>query len=210
FVTLDQACKCVEAVAVPRDQEGALGVFAVLLAPRDGAVRSLSDLKGRVLAVPREPATTTRAVPLAQLAVQGFGEPGALGTLRDVDNPVDGWRLVLNGEADAVMGWSSLQGEASTGYSLGTLNHLIEQTGLAERDDIRVVWTSRIVPHGPHVIRTDLPTELKETIKRFLLDLKNTDILAYDAVEPHLSGGFSEVGPNDFIALTRVVTGQGQ
>ncbi|MEM8795481.1 MAG: PhnD/SsuA/transferrin family substrate-binding protein, partial [Pseudomonadota bacterium] len=47
FVTLDQACKCVEAVAVPRDQEGALGVFAVLLAPRDGAVRSLSDLKGR-------------------------------------------------------------------------------------------------------------------------------------------------------------------
>lgn len=204
YVSAKARCKCVESLAVPTDWTGARGVFAVIIAPFNGSVRSVDDLKGQRLAIPAPPATITRALPLAKLAAGGYDEDGDLGTLIDVKNPVDGWRRVLAGEADAVVGWSSLQGDISIGYSGGTLNHIVTQTGLSKASDIRVVWQSDLIPYQPHAIRSDVPTPLKTLLRDFLFKLKRGNRYAYDAVSPELSGGFVEVPEHEFNELFRL------
>jgi len=182
----------------------ARGVYAVIIAPYDGNVRGLNDLKGRRLAVPKAPATITRMLPLNRLKETGFDKAGDLGTIVDVDHPVAGWQKVQAKEVDAVIGWSTLQGDFQTGYSGGTLDHLFNQTGLAKSTDVRVVWQSELVPHGPHTIRSDAPTQLKKLLSDFLLSMHQENTYAYDAVSPNLSGGFAAISDKEYYALTRL------
>lgn len=205
YVTLQAFCKCVEPIAVPTDQAGASGVHAVIIAPFSGKVRSLSDLKGNRLAVPAPPATLTRLLPLYYFKDIGYDEPDDLGEVIDVVNPVEGWRKITAGEADAAIGWSSLKGEIDTGYSSGTLNHLIGVTEIAKSTDMRVVWQSKKVPNAPHVIRADTPTPLKELLREFLTNLHEKNRAAYDAVAPTLSGGFTLIKDADFAPLAKII-----
>ena len=176
----------------------------MIIAPYDGDVRGLNDLKGRRLAVPKAPATITRMLPLQRLKAAGFDKKGDLGTVIDVDHPVAGWEKIQAREADAVIGWSTLQGDFQVGYSGGTLSHLFNQTGLAQSTEVRVIWQSDLVPHGPHTIRSDAPTELKKLLSAFLLTMHEKNTYAYDAVSPHLSGGFAAISDKDYYALTRL------
>jgi len=204
YVSAQVRCKCLEPVAAPTDWQGARGVYAAIIAPYDGDVRGLNDLKGRRLAVPKAPATITRMLPLNRLKETGFDKAGDLGTIVDVDHPVAGWQKIQAQEADAVIGWSTLQGDFQTGYSGGTLDHLFNQTALAKSADVRVVWQSELVPHGPHTIRSDAPTELKKLLSEFLLSVHQKNTYAYDAVSPDLSGGFAAISDKDYYALTRL------
>ena len=204
YVSTQVRCKCLEPIAAPTDGQGARGVHAVILAPYDGDVRGLNDLKGRRLAVPKAPATITRMLPLNRLREAGFDKKGDLGTFVDVDHPVAGWQKIKAQDADAVIGWSTLQGDFQTGYSGGTLDHLFNQTGLAKSTDVRVVWQSDLVPHGPHTIRSDAPTQLKKLLSEFLLSMHQKNTYAYDAVSPNLSGGFAAISDKDYYALTRL------
>ena len=204
YVSAQVRCKCLEPIAAPTDQQGARGVYAVIIAPYDGDVRGVNDLKGRRLAVPKPPATITRMLPLKRLKDSGFDKRGDLGTIVDVDHPIAGWQKIQAKEADAVIGWSTLQGDFQTGYSGGTLNHLFNQTSLAKSTDVRVVWQSELVPHGPHTIRSDAPTQLKKLLSEFLLSMHQKNTYAYDAVSPDLSGGFAAISDKDYYALTRL------
>jgi len=204
YVSTQVRCKCLKPIAVPTDQQGARGIHAIILAPYESDVRNLNDLKGRRLAVSKPPAIITRTLPLKRLRDAGFDKSGDLGTLIDVDHPVDGWRTVKNNGADAVIGWSTLQGDFKLGYSAGTIDHLINQTGLAKSSDIRVIWQSDLVPNGPHTIRSDAPTELKKLLDGFLLSMHQQNELAYDAVAPDHSGGFVKISDKDFYALTQL------
>ena len=205
YITLHTVCKCVEPLAVAKDQGGASGVHAVVIAPFSGKVRTLSDLKGKRLAVPAPPTTITRLLPLSNFKEAGYDKPDDLGELVDVANPVEGWRKIVAGEADATIGWSSLQGDLKTGYSSGTLKHLIVVTEFAKSTDMRVVWRSKMVPNAPHVIRSDLPTPLKELLRDFLTNLHEKNRAAYDAISPLLSGGFTLIEEKDFSPLAKII-----
>lgn len=205
YVTLQALCKCVEPIAVPTDQAGVSGVHAVILAPFSGKIRALSDLKGKKLAVPVPPATITRLLPLSNFKAAGYDKPGDIGQLIDVANPVEGWRKVAAGEADAVIGWSTLHGDLTSGYSSGTLNHLIVVAEMAKSTDLRVVWQSKLVPNAPHVIRSDMPTPLKELLRDFLINLDEKNRAAYDSISPLLSGGFTLIEDKDFAPLTKII-----
>lgn len=204
YATTETLCKCLELLAVPSDGTGAIGLHSVVLAAAEGNVGSLSDLKDKRLAVPAPPATITRTVALNELASAGFNPDEAFGDIIDVENPLEGWRLIQQGKADAVIGWSTLQGDLSEGYSAGTLRHIIQIAELGTSADISVLWQSRAVPYGPHSIRNDLPTPLKSILKEFLLTLQVRDRDAYEAVEPNHSGGFVSVNRQDFSAVLRI------
>lgn len=205
YATAQVLCTCLEPLAVPTDRLGAKGIHAILMTPYNSQIRSINDLRGKRLAIPREPATVTRALPLRRFEESGLDQPGDMGILIDVADPLEGWKKVAAQQADAAIGWSSLNGDLTLGYSSGTLNHLISGVGIAKSTDIRVVWQSRLVPYGPHTIRSDVPTELKKILRTFLTTLQQTNPYVYDAISPSLSGGFVSVTDADFAPITHLV-----
>ena len=54
------------------------------------------------------------------------------------------------------------------------LTHLIETHRLAP-DDVRVIWTSDLIPNGPYAVRKALPEDLKKAIQDALVEMPTRD-----------------------------------
>jgi ABC-type phosphate/phosphonate transport system substrate-binding protein len=105
------------------------------------------------------------------------------------DNSYDMLKAFASGEINTMIGWSSLTGDPSAGYSRGNLKQLSEQYGISPRN-LSVIWKSKQIPHRPHIIRKKINGEAKQILRNTLLELNEKNTAAYDAIEPVYSGGF--------------------
>ena len=116
-------------------------------------------------------------------------------TVTELPTPDDAVRALIRGEVDLAAAWSSLTGSESLGYSFGTLNRLVGE-GVLGMDRVRIVWQSRLIPFGPHAVRTSLPPELKNILSGALLAMAREDPEALDAVDRLGFGGGGFASPD--------------
>ena len=139
------------------------------------------------------PATSigTRRLPLAmaaKIAPVGAEAP----VLVETAGPAEALRALLDGRAEAALVWSSLEGDSETGWSRGPLADVVAR-GEARADDVRVVWSSPVLPLGPHTVRANLGEPEKRRLREMLIEL-DADPDVYEAIERDHSGGFVRVG----------------
>ena len=152
----------------------------------------LVDLKDKTVVYSAPSSIAGYLVPRAAFRAEGIEEETFFKGTGHAKGPVAAVSAMLAGEYDAALAWSSLDGEASTGYSRGTLATMVGG-GALSMEDVRVVWQSRLIPHGPQVVRTNMPDGLKTLVRAALFDLAESDPDAYDAIEPNFPGGFAAV-----------------
>jgi len=203
YATATRLCDCVEPLAAPRDADRAPGWYAVVLArAADGPAR-VADLAGRRLAVAAATSIGTRRIPLAMLARAGASGDAAP-MLVETTGPADAFRALLAGRADAALVWSSLEGEAEAGWSRGTLADFVAR-GEVRAEDFRVVWSSPVLPLGPHTVRASLGETEKRRLREMLIEL-DVDQDAYEAIERAHSGGFVRVGAPSYRPFVDLLT----
>jgi phosphonate transport system substrate-binding protein len=188
-----QLCSCIEPLVVPASIDGTAAWRSVVVTRGEGSAETIQDLKGKVLAAAAAPSIGGRLFPFAALAGQGIEPERFFARVETTGGPEAALKLMLAGKADAAVVWSTMEGEREAGYGRGTLHDLVEKRAMTMKD-VRVVWQSPLVPHGPHAVRTDLPAAQKARLVDVLLRLKDNDPDAYDAVEPTFGGGFVRVG----------------
>lgn len=199
------ACSCVEAVAVPTAADGATGFHAVLLARSDSAIKSLADAKGARLALTTPDSLTGHLLPMKEFEKEGIDPATYFATTSTLPDQRSAIAALLKGEVDIAVGWSSLTGDATTGYDFGVLTDMVGSSDLS-MDEVRVIWQSALIPFGPHVVRTDLPEELRSLLKDALLALATENPAAYDAVDRVGGGGFVEADAALFTAVSDIAS----
>ena len=197
-------CGCVEPLAVPRAADASAGWRIVVVVPTGSPLEKPAGLAGRRLAVSGETSIGGHRLALRLLEAQGLvGE--ARPRLEIVEGPRAAVAAVLQGKADAAVAWSSLEGDIAEGYGRGTLHDMVASGELA-MTDVRVMWASTVLPHGPHAVRADLGEGQKRRLRDMLVDLDEVDPDAYDAIEPVYSGGFLRVGHAAYAPFVDLVT----
>ncbi len=101
---------------------------------------------------------------------------------------------VLNGTFDGGFTWTTL------GDGFGALRKMMDK-GLLNRDDIRVIWTSSLVPTPPVVILKDLPISMKADLIKLFLRLEENDPEMAEAVAQGKSLGMQRVYHEDYVAV---------
>jgi phosphonate transport system substrate-binding protein len=48
--------------------------------------------------------------------------------------------------------------------------------------DLRILWTSDLIPDGPYVVRKALPQEVKDLYRQVLLDLADRDRACFEGI----------------------------
>ena len=187
FASAQVICDCLEPIAVPAAEDGAPGYHAILVARADSPYRSLTDAKGARIVIGPEGSVTGHLIPLAAFATSGIEPKGYFANVFELPDAREAIIGVLQGQADLALAWSSMQGEATAGYSAGVLNAMVADGSLL-MSDIRVVWQSDLIPYGPHAVRRDLPGELKALVEEAILAMPGEDPVAADAVA-HTGGG---------------------
>jgi phosphonate transport system substrate-binding protein len=199
------ACGCVEAIAVPTAAGGVKGFHAILLARSDGAIRTLADAKGARLALGPPDSVTGYLLPMKGFAKEGIAPKDYFGTVSEMPDERSAIAALLKGEADLAAAWSSLEGDYASGYGFGVLTDMVGSAELS-MDEVRVVWRSGLIPFGPHVVRADLPEELRKLLADALIALPEENLTAYDGVDRVGGGGFMTPDAAMFAAVSDLVT----
>ncbi|POF34435.1 phosphate/phosphite/phosphonate ABC transporter substrate-binding protein [Roseibium marinum] len=202
YAAAHELCACVEPLVTAGPDDFPARFYAILVARRGPEKSSLADLAGTRLAVGARQAVTGYRVPLANLAADGINARTHFSTLVEVRDPLEGLRAVLDGRVQSSLAWSTLAGEAKTGYTAGTLNDYYVAGGPGFKD-LEIVWRSPPIPYSAHSLRTDLPDALKRRVRAGLMDLRREAPDAYLAIEPDLPGGFEPVVHGDYRPVLR-------
>jgi phosphonate transport system substrate-binding protein len=199
----DAICGCVQPLAAPRGVDGAVGLRAVLLARR-GAIASLDEISGaRVVAGPMD-GIGPQSLALAAIA---DAEPaGGEVSVVHARSHSDAERLFRSGDAEILVGWEPVYEDGGVEPQSGTLARLLASAGM-EANELAVIWSSETVAYGPHVVRSDLPEELKERLGRFLVNLRDQQPDVYEFVEPHRGGGFRKIEASDYLVARQIADG---
>ena len=78
-------------------------------------------------------------------------------------------------------------------------------------DRLKIVWQSPLIPFGPHVVRSDLPAELKTLIATALMAMGKEAPDALDAVDDSSigGGGFVPATAGDYSVIEDLVAAPG-
>ncbi len=203
FAAAEAACACLEPLVAPAAEDGTLAFHGVLVARRNAEKDGLDALRGGHLVAGGPDSIGASRLPLAALAAEGV-EPNFFGRIESVDSPVEAMRMVLDGRADAALGWSSMAGDPAAGYSRGSLALL---AGLREgaAGALVVLWRSPPLTHGPVAVSRALPEADRQAARGFFLDLAATDPETYGRLEPFYPGGYRHVGPDDYRSAALLV-----
>ena len=143
---------------------GDTGYYSIMVTLKDSGINNLDDMKGKVLGFADPNSTSGYLIPSVELPdiyninmdeyfkdtpFMGGHENGVLG--------------VLNGDVDAAVTWVSGVGEWDEGYSSGNLRRMVEK-GLLNMDDIKQIWSSKLIPNGPMVMRKAIPKEARDVM----------------------------------------------
>jgi phosphonate transport system substrate-binding protein len=68
-------------------------------------------------------------------------------------------------------------------------------------NDVRILWTSELIPAGPHVVRKDLPEEVKEIYRDVLLDLADRDPRCFETIVGGRASDFATIRHDHYEAI---------
>lgn len=199
YAVADARCACLDPLVAPRASDGTLAYHALIVVRTGGGIASPADLAGKTVAVGVGDSLGARRVQLAGLLSEGI-DPATFGSVLEVESAAAAINLVSSGVADAAFAWSSLAGNAASGYSRGTLADLVAG-GIVSMDRLSIVWRSPPIGHAPFAVARTLSEEEKGKIERYLVELSTFNPTAYDALDLFYGGGFAPVDPQDYSGL---------
>ena len=193
YASVYDNCKCVEPIAGAQDVAGGMGYNSVMIVKADSPYQKFEDLKGKTVA--RNDANSTSGFTVPTYSWAQMGTP--------IDNyynsPLSGGHQqtvtgVLNGTFDAGFTWTTVKD------AFGALRKMIDK-GMLKRKDIRVIWTSPLIPTPPVVIMSSLPQAMKTDLIKLFLRLEENDPKVAEAVAQGKTLGMQRVYHEDYITI---------
>ena len=188
-------CQCVEPIAGAQNLQGGMGYNSVLIVKSGSPYKKYEDLKGKTVARNDPHSTSGFLIPTVAWA-EKYGSID-----KYFKSPLSGGHQqtivgVLNGTFDGGFTWTTL------GDGFGAIRKMIDK-GLLKRDQIRVIWTSALVPTPPVVILKKLPVNMKADLVKLFLRLEENDPAMAEAVAQGKSLGMQRVYHEDYVAVIK-------
>ncbi len=164
----------VEPIATTVQTDGSSGYHSVMVTRADSGIETLDDMKGKRLGFADPNSTSGYLIPSVTLPKQGYPIEDFFGETSFSGGHEQNVLAVLNGDVDAGVTWTSGVGEWEEGYTSGNLRKMVDK-GLLDMNDLKLLWTSPLIPNGPLVLRSSLPQDIKEKIIASMMSMPKDD-----------------------------------
>ena len=176
---------CVEPLVTATDKDGNLGYNSVLIVQADSPYQTFEDLEGKLVARTDPNSNSGYLVPTVQFEQMGYPIDEFF------QSPVSGGHTqsvlgVLNGNFEGAFTWTT------KGDGYGQLRTMMDK-GMLNREDIRVIWKSDILPPPPLIIRSDMPADMRADLKEMFMNLHKENMELAEAVAKGETQGFVPV-----------------
>lgn len=200
YATTDSICNCIQALARPVSQTGAVGFRSVLVSRKDLDVRGNTAKANLKIGYSRKESVSGWLMPNMALSLGQLGN-FELRELGDVNGMISAYS---SGELHGFFGWLPV---SSTEVNFDQSDLFGGNFGpeFNQSSDIDLSWWSNIVYFGPHAIHNDVPEKLKQDLTDLLLNMDSQQPGLLDIIEPYFSGGFTKSNESDYDALTKAL-----
>jgi phosphonate transport system substrate-binding protein len=141
-------------------QTGKSSYRALIIAHPDQPIRSLADLKGKTFALVDPASTSGNFVPRLALNKNGI-------------NPEKDFKsLYYSGTHQASL-IAVKEGKVNAAGIADEVYDLAMSRGQLKKEDVRIVFQSDPIPGSPFVMRTNLPKDMQEKLRKGLLAVSN-------------------------------------
>ncbi len=164
-----------EAIVSRGNADGSLGGYrSVIAVPKDSPYHSLADLKAH-----------------AQDIVFAFADPAStsgnlyprVGLLSAGIEPEKDFKKVVFAGTHPAAVMTLKENKVDASAFMETAPNRLIATHRLEPGDVRVIWTSELIPDGPTAVRKSLSEELKKRIQAALLEIPVKDPALWDNLQ---------------------------
>ena len=179
------------------DKNGTFGYHAVVVVRTDSPYKTIDDLKGKKLAFADPNSTSGHQAPRFFMTEAGydpdafFGETGFSGSH---ENSV---MAMLNGTYDAAATWWRDETRSNP--------KRMEEKGMIEPGQWRVVWKSPKLPASPWAMSTNLPEDMRMQVQDVLYNMKDKDPHAWQSLTDGKASGYRKVTHEDYEGIVRMI-----
>ncbi len=178
----------VEPLVVPTNPDGTIGYYAVAFVRSDSPYKNLTDLKGKVWAWVEPNSSSGYVFPLVGFRKMGLEPEKHFGKVVFSGGHEQSIIGVLDKAYDGAITWTN----DIEKHTRGGL-HMMLSRGVLKKEDIRIIWSSDLIPNPVIAIRSDLPQDMKTELKAMFLNLHNDDPKVFREVVRGESKGYVEV-----------------
>lgn len=150
-----------EALVIELNPEGEAGYYGIFIVPADSPIQTLDDARGTRFAF-TDPNSTSGCLIPSTILFDKFGEPAE--------------RFFREVRFSGAHGTSILQVAAGE-LDIAATNDLdfakMIEKGAVQPDDVRVIYTSDLIPGAPVAARADVPESLKVAVREAMLSIKD-------------------------------------
>ncbi|MBP0462516.1 phosphate/phosphite/phosphonate ABC transporter substrate-binding protein [Roseomonas sp. PWR1] len=162
------------------DNEGMEGYHSVMVVKADSPFRRLEDLRGRSLGFSDPNSTSGFQVPGWFLRRQGMDPATFFARTGFAGSHEQNVMAVINGTFDAAV-------VAYSNERRNTFQRMVEK-GMIPEGQVRVIWTSPLIPNSPIVLRMDLPEAFRRDVTAALAALPERDAPAFRDMSSNARG----------------------
>lgn len=193
-------CSCVAPLATQPNADSSTGLFSVLIAPENGPVKSLEDIRADRLVVVGQGSVVAHQIGLSDLWAQDVRlDPDQ--DLQYASSLMQAVEQVQAGQADAILSWTR-QADGAVLFATAPAHQLEDDV----RAGLRIIWRSRPVLGLSHYAHSDLDEGLIDQLRGILTEVAGTNGEAFFAIDQGSGRAFIATSLTDYAAHMDALT----
>ncbi|MCO5089729.1 phosphonate ABC transporter substrate-binding protein [Bosea sp. (in: a-proteobacteria)] len=163
-----------DAFAIETNLDGTKGYYSVFYVKKDSPYRTIEDLKGRNLGLVDPNSTSGNNVPRFALNGMKIEPETFFGKVVYTGSHENAIIALQQGTVDVAANWWNDEQESNL--------QRMARKSMAKAEDFRIIYKSEQIVNSPIAYLTDLPDDLKASIRDAVLNLASKDKAAFDKI----------------------------
>lgn len=193
YATAWLACQCIEPVASPVNADGTSGFKTVLLTADTMSLTGLAKSKG--IGMQGADSLLGTGVPLASFQTSGLALAGSEAWLVRDDSVAALVENYRDGKLDGL--FAVVPSAFDPAKADSAKSAIFAAMSQAPRKP-KSLWTSAVVPYGPHAVRKNLAPEAKTIVTDTIVGLSQNNVELADLLLPDNAVGFAPISHGSY------------
>lgn len=192
------------AFATTQNQDGSIGYYSVMYVKADSPVKSVADLKGKVLGMVDVESTSGYKAPTFFLNQDGFPIDKHFKLAQPTGSHENAVLALTQGTVDAAVNWWNSETDSN-------LTRMLNKGMLKKADgspmkyeDFRIAWKSPLLAGSPYAYLDDMPEDLKAGIRKAFLEAHTKAGPAFTKLSDGKDRAFAAVTHKDYVEFVKL------
>ncbi len=193
------------AFAIDVNSDGTKGYYSVFYVLAKSSYQKIDDLKGKNLGLVDPNSTSGYNMPLYSLAKQGIDADTFFSKSVVTGSHENAVLALAQGTVDVAANWWNADNDSNLTRMLE--KNMVKDAARAtmKKEDFRIIANSDLIINSPYAYLTDLPDDLKASIRKAFFEAATKDKAAYDKLSDGKNRPWEPIADKDYDETIKLI-----